>query len=403
LNELASLGVILLFALLIGHLVQYARVPEVTGYILAGVLVGPSVLGWVSHENLTALQVFSEVGLGLILFSIGATFEFARFRKIGRRVVTLAAAESVLAATFVFAGMLLAGQSLGVALLLGAIAVETGAASTLMVMRECNSQGPLTEAVTGVIGLNNLFALLLFSFVVGFLDLRSLIEGSTLTWTTLYGTVYPLIWQFLGSAALGFLVGVLLASWATKVRESGETLILLIGCVLLTVGIATLIGASPLVASLVVGTTTANLSRRSKRLTTALSRTDPPLYVIFFVLAGAELNLGLLRALGVLGLVYIVCRAAGKLAGARIGAKRAHFEPAVQQLLGFSILAQAGLAIGLVLVTRERFPELAPTVATVVLGGLAIFELVGPISARIALVKSGESRAQDGDPMLHEL
>lgn len=402
-NELASLGVILLFALLIGHLVQYARVPEVTGYILAGVLVGPSVLGWVSHENLTALQVFSEVGLGLILFSIGATFEFARFRKIGRRVVTLAAAESVLAATFVFAGMLLAGQSLGVALLLGAIAVETGAASTLMVMRECNSQGPLTEAVTGVIGLNNLFALLLFSFVVGFLDLRSLIEGSTLTWTTLYGTVYPLIWQFLGSAALGFLVGVLLASWATKVRESGETLILLIGCVLLTVGIATLIGASPLVASLVVGTTTANLSRRSKRLTTALSRTDPPLYVIFFVLAGAELNLGLLRALGVLGLVYVVCRAAGKLAGARIGAKRAHFEPAVQQLLGFSILAQAGLAIGLVLVTRERFPELAPTVATVVLGGLAIFELVGPISARIALVKSGESRAQDGDPMLHEL
>src|SRR3954466_12466105 len=128
-NELASLGLILLFALLVGHLVKFARVPEVTGYLVAGMIVGPSALGWVTHENLEALHIFSEVGLGLILFSIGAVFELGRVRAIGRRLVTLTLAESGLAAALVFVGMLIIGQPWPVALLLGAIAVETGAAS----------------------------------------------------------------------------------------------------------------------------------------------------------------------------------------------------------------------------------------------------------------------------------
>jgi Kef-type K+ transport system membrane component KefB len=296
--------------------------------------------------------------------------------------------------------MLLVGQPLPVALLLGAIAVETGAASTLMVMREVNSEGPLTEALTGVIGLNNILALVAFSLVVAGLDLQAMAATSEVTLNGLYRSIFPLVWQFVGSAALGFLVGLLLASWATQVVESGEILILLIGCVLLTVGVANLLGASPLVASLVVGATMVNLSARSRRLFDALSRTDPPLYVIFFVLAGAELDLSLLASLGVLGVVYVACRAGGKLVGARLAARRVGFDPDVQRLLGFSILAQAGLAIGLVLVTRERFPELAPVVTTVVLGAVAVFELIGPISARLALVRSGEARPQDDDPLL---
>lgn len=399
-SELTSLGLILLFALLVGHLVKFAKVPEVTGYLVAGMLVGPSVLGWVSHENLQALHVFSEVGLGLILFSIGGVFEFSRIRRIGRQVLTLTLTESALAALFVGGGMLLIGQPWPVALLLGAIAVETGAASTLMVIRENNAEGPFTEALTGVIGLNNIFALVAFSLAAATLDVSALASGAELTTAGVARALFPLVWQLIGSAALGFLVGLLLASWASQVVESGEVLILLVGCVLLTVGVATAVDLSPLVASLAVGATLANLSAKSRRLFDALSRTDPPLYVIFFVLAGADLNLALLPSLGLLGAVYVLCRAGGKFAGAWVAARRVGAPEPMQQLLGLSILAQAGLAVGLVLVTRQRFPELAPTVTTVVLGAIVVFEIAGPLAARFALDKSGESRPQDADPIL---
>ena len=399
-NELASLGLILLFALLVGHLVKFARVPEVTGYLVAGMIVGPSALGWVTHENLEALHIFSEVGLGLILFSIGAVFELGRVRAIGRRLVTLTLAESGLAAALVFVGMLIIGQPWPVALLLGAIAVETGAASTLMVIRENNSAGPFTEALTGVIGLNNIFALVAFSLAAATLDVNALAATGGVSVGEIGRALFPLFWQLVGSAALGFLVGLLLASWASQVVESGEILILLIGCVLLTVGVSTMLGLSPLVASLAVGATMANLSGKSRRLFGALSRTDPPLYVIFFVLAGADLDLSLLPSLGVLGLVYVLCRATGKLAGARLAAKRTRFPEPVQRLLGMSIFAQAGLAVGLVLVTRERFPDIAPTVTTVVLGAVIVFEIAGPLSARFALDRSGESRPHEGGDLL---
>ena len=399
-NELASLGLILLFALLVGHLVKFARIPEVTGYLLAGMLVGPSVLGWVTHENLQALHVFSEVGLGLILFSIGAVFELGRVRAIGRGLIALTFAESALAAVLVGVGMLLIGQPWQIALLLGAIAVETGAASTLMVIRENNSSGPFTEALTGVIGLNNIFALIAFSVVAATLDLHALAAGSELTAAGVGRAIFPLIWQLVGSAALGFLVGLLLASWASQVVESGETLVLLAGCVLLTVGVATFLGLSPLVASLAVGATMANLSGKSRRLFEELAKTDPPLYVIFFVLAGADLNLALLPSLGLIGVAYVLCRAVGKFGGAWFAARRARFSDTVQRLMGFSILAQAGLAVGLVIVTRERFPEIAPTVTTVVLGAVVIFEIAGPLSAKFALDRSGESRPQDDGPVI---
>ena len=398
-NELASLGLILLFALLVGHLVKVVRVPEVTGYLVAGMLVGPSMLGWVTHENLQALHVFSEVGLGLILFSIGGVFELSKMRSIGRRLFALTLAESVGAAVLVSVGMLVIGQPWPVALLLGAIAVETGAASTLMVIRENNAEGPFTQSLTGVIGLNNIFALVAFSLVASGVELMSLSAAGTVDVAGVARTLFPLAWQLIGSCALGFLVGLTLASWASQVVETGEVLILLVGCVLLTVGVSAMLDLSALVASLAVGATLVNLSSRSRRLFEALSHTDPPLYVIFFVLAGADLNLALLPSLGILGVAYVLCRAGGKMGGAWLAARATDSTPNVRRLLGPSILAQAGLAVGLVLVTRQRFPDLAPVVTTVVLGAVVIFEIAGPLSARFALDRCGESRPQEQPPM----
>ena len=392
-NELASLGVILLFALLAGHLVKFIRVPEVTGYIAAGILVGPHVFGWITHENLRTLEVFSEVALGLILFSIGGVFEASKLRTAGRSVAIITLVESVLSAALVGGGMLLAGQPWPVALLLGTIAVETAAASTLMVMRECNSAGPFTDTLTGIIGVNNILCIVAFSIAsaaVQFGQATEPVDG----WYGVYATIYPLVWQLVGSAALGYLVGLLLAAWSRQVIEKGETLILLIGCVLLTVGVATVLELSPLVASVAVGATMVNLSAESRRLFDALGETDPPLYAIFFVIAGADLNLALLTSLGVLGGIYVAGRLAGKFAGAWIGSRVADAPPTVRGPLGIAMFSQAGLAIGLTLAIQQRFPELAPTVNTIVLASVVVFELIGPLSARLALARTGEIREQ---------
>jgi Kef-type K+ transport system membrane component KefB len=394
-NQLAALGLILLLALLAGHVVKFVRVPEVTGYILAGVLLGPAGGNLITHEALESLQIFSEVALGLILFAIGSVFEIRRFRRMGRRLAALTAVESLLFAIIVAGGLLILGQPLVIALLLGAIAMETAAASTLMVMRECNAEGPLTDTLSGVIALNNIFCLTGFLAVAAGFDLYRDAALTGLGWSAIYRSLYPLLWQLLGSVALGFVVGVLLAAWSSTVKEHGEMLILLVGAILLAVGVAQLLELSPLMATLAVGATMVNLSNESRRLFGALAQTDPPLYAIFFVIAGADLNLGLLPSIGVIGVVYVLGRVSGKLVGTIVAARRVRVEPTVQRYLGFAMLSQAGLAVGLLLTVNRRFPDLAPVITTVVLAAVTIFELVGPISARHALVRAGEARPQE--------
>ena len=210
----------------------------------------------------------------------------------------------------------------------------------------------------------------------------------------LYQTVFPLVWQIVGAAALGFLIGLLLAGWASRVVEHGETLILLVGSVLLCVGLSKFLEVSPLIASLSVGATMVNLSDKGRDLFKALGRTDPPLYAIFFVIAGADLNIGLLRSLGWVGGVYVLIRAVTKWVGATFAIRQAGATRQTSRFLGLAMFAQAGLAIGLVLVTQQRFPELAPSVTAIVLSAVAIFEIAGPLSTRFALIRSGEAQPE---------
>jgi Kef-type K+ transport system membrane component KefB len=364
------------------------------------------VFDLISQESLERLSVFSEVALGLILFSIGSVFDLTRLRVSGRRVLVITLVEALLAAALVSGGALAVGQPWPVALLLGTIAMETAAASTLMVIREANTAGPLTDTLTSIIAINNVLALVAFALVAAALDLHRGALSTGISGEVLYRSFFPLLWQLAGSVALGFLVGLLLTVWAVHVVEHGEMLILLAGCILLTVGAAGALGLSPLVASLAVGGTMVNLSDSSRRLFAALGRTDPPLYAIFFVIAGADLNIALLPSLGLLGAVYVLGRAAGKVIGTRYAARRLGAEPEVQRYLGPAMLAQAGLAIGLLLSIGERYPDLAPTITTVVLAGVAIFELIGPVSARLAFVRSGEvgrEADESGDSLLSTL
>jgi Kef-type K+ transport system membrane component KefB len=230
--------------------------------------------------------------------------------------------------------------------LLGAIAMATAPASTLMVIRECDSAGPLTDRLLGIIAVNNLLCMSVFGLVVATVDLTTNVAGLAMT-DMLYRSAFWFIWQLVGSAALGYLVGLLLAGWSAHVTERGERLILLAGALLFCVGVSRALNLSALVTSLAVGATMVNLSDRSRHLFGALSNTDPPFYAIFFVIAGAELDVAQIPAMGALGLVYVIGRAAGKFAGARFAGWQLGLDARVQKFLGFGLQAQAGLAVGL--------------------------------------------------------
>lgn len=389
-DPLFAIGLILVLALLAGQFVRVLRVPEVTAYILVGVALGPSVLGWISAGNVASLHVMSQVALGLILFSVGSVFRFEHFRHMGRRVVLLTVAESSATGVLVFGTVLFLGQSWQLAALLGTASMSTAPAATLMVLRECDSRGPLTDTVRGVVAVNKVIVLAVFTLVTALIRLSRPTSASVLN--IIYDASFTFVWELLGSAALGFLLGLMLAGWCSRIKDHGEVQMLLAGSILLCVGVALVLDLSPLLSSLAVGATMVNLTPATQRLSAALARLDPPLYAIFFVVAGADLDIGKVGALGALGGGYILARTAGKVFGANAGARFLGFDPYQRRWIGLAILAQADLAIALSLEVARRFPEYAVTMSTVVLGAVCVFEVLGPIATRYALIGSGEAR-----------
>jgi Kef-type K+ transport system membrane component KefB len=274
-------------------------VPEVTGYLLVGLFIGPSALDLISHDNLETLRFLSEVALGLILFSIGSIFEASQFRNVGPGVLRITLFEALSAFTLVMVGILAVGQPLPVALLLGVIAMETAPATTLMVLHEYDARGPMTDRLLALLAMNNVFVLVSFAIVSAVL---TLVDGSGEAWLSLgYRASYGLIWTIVGSVALGILLGLCMDFWAARAREAGEAMILAMGLILVAVGGSRWLGLSPLMCTLALGATVANASRHGRVLLEATGKADPPLYAAFFVLAGAELQLASLAALGLAG------------------------------------------------------------------------------------------------------
>ena len=389
-NEVLSVGLILMAALTAGHLAQLIRLPEVTGYLAIGMLIGPSGFDFITHENLTALGILSEVALGLILFNIGAIFEASAFRRLGPGVARITLWEASLAFVLATVALMLAGLDWRLAILLGVVAMETAPATTLMVLNEYDAEGPMTERLLALVALNNTYVLIVFGVITAVL---TFFTPSTDTWiATGYRAVHGLSWTIFGSIALGALVGVATDLWATRVKESGEAIILAAGVVLLTVGASRWLGVSPLIATLSLGAMVANGSRHGDQLLKALRRGDPPLYAAFFVLAGAELVPGSLLTLGMAGAAYPVAREPGKIVGARLALSTQDVPPVVKQQLGYCLISSSSLAVGLTIQIRTSFPEYAATVTGIVLAAVLIFEVVGPLLLRRALVLTGEAR-----------
>jgi Kef-type K+ transport system membrane component KefB len=389
-NEILSVGLILMAALLAGHLAQLARIPEVTGYLLVGVLIGPAALDLISHENITTLGFLSDVALGLILFNIGAIFEASNFRQVGPGVVRITLWEATLAFVLVCLVLMLSGMAWPIALLLGVVAMETAPATTLMILNEYDAEGPMTSRLLALVALNNVYVLVMFGIVTAGLTLA---DAAGQGWLTAgYRAVHGLLWTTIGSVALGALLGLMMDFWATRAKESGEAMILSIGAVLIAVGASRWLGLSPLISTLALGATVANASAQGDRLLRALGRADPPLYAAFFVLAGAELVPASVLGLGMVGIGYTVARAVGKIAGARIGVRGEDVPEVVRRQIGLCLVSSSSLAVGLTIQIRTAFPDYAATVTGIVLAAVVIFEVIGPLLTRRALFVTGEAK-----------
>ncbi|MBK5295708.1 MAG: cation:proton antiporter [Vicinamibacteria bacterium] len=388
-NEILSVGLILMAALIAGHLAQLARVPEVTGYLLVGLVIGPAALDLISHDNLLTLGFMSDIALGLILFNIGAIFEASNFRAVGRGVVRITLWEASLAFVLVCVVLVASGLTWPLALLLSVVAMETAPATTLMVLNEYDAKGPMTDRLLALVALNNVYVLVVFGLVTAGLSVAELsAHGWVAAW---YRAVHGLLWTTVGSVALGAMLGVVMDFWAVRAKESGEAMILAAGSVLIAVGASRWLGLSPLISTLALGATVANTSNHGDRLLRALGRADPPLYAAFFVLAGAELAPASVLGLGLIGVGYTVARAVGKVAGARIGLRGQDVPPLVRRHLGFCLVSSSSLAVGLTIQIRTAFPAYAASVTGIVLAAVVIFEIVGPLLTRHALIVTGEA------------
>jgi Kef-type K+ transport system membrane component KefB len=259
-----------------------------------------------------------------------------------------------------------------------------------MVLNEYDAKGPMTDRLLALVAFNNMYVLLMFGIVTAGLTLAGSTSEGWLSGG--YRPAHGLLWTTAGSVALGVLIGLAMDFWATRAKESGEAMILSVGAVLITVGASRWLGLSPLFSTLALGATVANASVHGDRLLRALGRADPPLYAAFFVLAGAELVPSSILGLGFVGVGYTVARTIGKIAGTRIGLRGQDVPAAVRRQIGFCLVSSSSLAVGLTIQIRSAFPEYAAAVTGIVLAAVVIFEVVGPLLTRRALIVTGEAQ-----------
>ena len=380
------LGLSLVLALIVGYLIHYLRVPKVTGYLILGIALGPFGIGFINHEDIGQLRFISEVALGLIVFSIGGEFQISRFRKMGRRVLTISLFEICLTLLFISILVLCLGKGFSIALILGIIGIATAPAATVLVLREFDSEGPVTNHILILVGLNNLVCLVLFRLLF---PLIKTAHGSAAAFSVLDVVIWPFC-EVVGSLAIGFFLAFIVVLGEHRLQKKSELLTLLLATIVMGIGIGIYFHLSPLLINLALGATVANLCRDHKNVMEQIRAVDLPFYIVFFILAGASIHLDLIPSVGMLGIAYIGGRIGGKLLGMYLGAQRVQAPESVRHFGGVGMLAQAGIAIGLCLLIAEEDPINGSVITSTVLSSVILFELLGPIFLRWALIKSGE-------------
>ena len=388
-NVLLALSIAMAVGLLMSRFIRLIRLPNVTAYLIAGLLVGPYVLNVLSPELNSELAIISDVALGFIAYSIGSEFKMTYLKEIGVKPMVITLFEGCTASLFVFATLLVLGQPLPLCLALGAIAAATAPAATLMVVRQYKANGPVTKMLLPVVAMDDALGLMLYAIMMAIA--RTIERGTALTVTTL---LLKPMGEILGSLALGVALGLVLVYVLRFFHSRGNKLALTIMMVFAAVGMSSMWGLSSLLVCMMLGATMVNLCPQSNVMLEQCDRFTPPLFLLFFVLSGANLDLSVLPTVGMVGVAYVLARALGKSLGGTMGAVVEKCDRNIVKYLGLTLIPQAGVAIGMARMSMTALPEYGAVINAVVLSGTLIYELTGPVIPKIALTRAGEIKSE---------
>lgn len=408
-TDLLSISVAMFARLMMTRALKKLHLPDVTAYLVAGVLIGPCLLGALkvpglgfnSYEQLDGLSVISDLALGFIAFSIGNEFRLEQLKETGRQAFIVGIAQAVVTTIVVDLALLVVhfimpqAMTIPAVLTLGATAAATAPAATLMVVRQYKAKGPLTDLLLPIVALDDAVGLILFA--VSFGVAKALSSGAVDVYTII---INPSL-EIFASLLLGAVAGLGLSHIEKFFHSNTNRLAMTIGFVFLTVALSMLsipigpatLGFSSLLVCMMLGTVFCNLCPLSQEIMDNSDRWTAPLLVLFFVISGSELELGVFSQLSsvVIGLVYIIFRSLGKYIGARESAKYAGCEEKVVQNLGITLLPQAGVALGMC-VTASTLPGDGTMIRNVVLFAVLVYQLIGPSMTKWALTRAGDIR-----------
>lgn len=413
-TALLSLSVAMFAGLMMTRLIKRFHLPDVTAYLVAGVLIGPCAIGALnlpgigfnSYDQLEGVSLISNVALGFIAFSIGNEFRLSQLKETGKQALVIGVLQAVVTTLLVDAALITFHLlrpdvlSLPAAITLGAIAAATAPAATLMVVRQYKAKGPLTDLLLPIVALDDAVGLVLFA--VSFGIAKALNSGSVDIYSILFN---PLI-EIVGSLLLGALAGWVLTLTEKMFNSNTNRLAMTISFVFLTVALSMLkipcgpvtIGFSSLLVCMMLGSVFCNLCPLSAEIMENSDRWTAPLLVLFFVISGAELELGVFAQFSsvLVGIVYILSRSLGKYLGARGSSKMMHCGKNVVDYLGITLLPQAGVALGMC-VTASALPGDGAIIRNIVLFAVLIYELVGPVMTKWALTRAGDIQPKGED------
>jgi len=406
---LELVGFITIVGFYLGRLISKVKLPSILGYMVLGVVIGPSLFDFLDHHVQDKLSFITEMSLGFVALSIGIELKFSALKKLGIGIVSIIFAESFGAFLFVFAGLYFFTHNIPLSLIFAAIAPASAPAGTVAVIHEYKAKGSLTKALYAVVGFDDGLGIIIFGFAASIAKNMLLNEGGTETSSLLSLMVIPL-----GEVFLSFVVGIIIAYIYTflirRVKVSTQIFILTFGFVILITGISKHLHLSYILTNMVAGFIIVNTQESSlvHKIEQELRAVIPLLFILFFTLAGANLHIRALPALGLLGIIYIFTRSFGLILGSRLGAMIGSVEDKIKNYVGLGILSQAGVAIGLSLIVKNEFAgigkviseqgalivttgdKLGATVITTVTASCIFFEIIGPVLTKYALKKAGE-------------
>ena len=381
-------------AFALSRVTKRLRLPNVTAYILAGILIGPCGLKWISADMVESMGFVTDVALAFIAFGVGKYFKWTTLRGNGTRVAVITVFEALAAAVAIALVMLYVFRlPLSFSLLLGAVGSATAPASTLMTIRQYKAKGHFVDTILQVVALDDAVALIAFSVCATISQI-----AATSGRADALSILLPILYN-IAAVALGVGMAFLLRWGEMRVTSRYNRLLMVVILLLALSGLCAAVDVSPLLSCMALGTVHANISRKGDALFKAVERFTPPVLTFFFVVSGMRLDVPALRTAGIIGVTYFFVRILGKYAGATAGAMLTSEDENVRRYLGLALVPQAGVSIGLAALGERMLPpEMGSLLNTIVLSSAVLYELAGPGLAKLSLRLSGALAAPEKSP-----